>query len=220
MTPGAPSTAGQSGRMPNVSEHVDGRLLVHPETRTELRAWLAANHERGAAVWLVQWKKATGRPRLGYADVVEELLCFGWIDSKAGMLDAEREMVLISPRKRGSAWARSNKERVERLEAAGLMTDAGRRPIKQAHADGSWSLLDEVEALAVPPDLADAFSAHPGSRERWDAFPPSARKMHLAWLVQAKTAPTRSKRLEEIASKAAIGVRANQPTPPPKDGAR
>ena len=86
-----------------LSTHPDGRLRVHPETRRALRAWLAENHRQRDAIWLVQWKTKTGRPRLGYEDVVEELLCFGWIDSTAGALDDEREMVLISPRKRGSA---------------------------------------------------------------------------------------------------------------------
>jgi uncharacterized protein YdeI (YjbR/CyaY-like superfamily) len=207
---------GAAPGMPRESEHPDGRLRIHPESRGELRAWLAANHDRGAGVWLVQWKRSSGRPRVGYEDVVEELLCFGWIDSTAGAREDEVESILVTPRKRGSNWAKSNKGRIERLEAAGLMTDAGRRPIEAAKADGSWTRLDDAEAFVVAPDLAAAFDAHPGSREQWDAFPPFIRKMHLSWIAAAKTAPTRERRLEEIASKAELGIRALQPAAQPR----
>ena len=182
----------------------------HAETREQWRAWLAEHAAEGRGVWLVTWKKASGRPVLAYEDAVTEALAFGWVDSKGGKLDADRTMLWFTARKRGSGWARPNKRRIEALEAAGLMTDAGRRVVDAAKADGSWTLLDDVEDLVVPPDLAAAFDAVPGSREHWEAFPRSAQRGILEWIVQAKTAPTRAKRIAETAEKASRGERANQ----------
>ena len=182
----------------------------HAETREQWRAWLAEHAAEGRGVWLVTWKKDSGRPVLAYEDAVTEALAFGWVDSKGGKLDADRTMLWFTARKRGSGWARPNKRRIEALEAAGLMTDAGRRVVDAAKADGSWTLLDDVEDLVVPPDLAAAFDAVPGSREQWEAFPRSAKRGVLEWIVQAKTAPTRAKRIAETAEKAGRGERANQ----------
>jgi uncharacterized protein YdeI (YjbR/CyaY-like superfamily) len=183
---------------------------VHVETAEEWRAWLVANHEESTGVWLVSWKRPTGRPAIGYEASVEEALAFGWIDSKGLTLDDERSMLWFTRRKQGSGWSRPNKERIQRLEADGRMTDAGRALIDAAKADGSWTLLDDVEDLVVPDDLAEAFARHPGSRAQWDEFPRSPRRALLEWLVHAKRPETRAKRIEEIAVKAAKGERANQ----------
>ncbi len=182
----------------------------HAETREQWRGWLAEHAAEGRGVWLVTWKKASGRPVLTYEDAVTEALAFGWVDSKGGKLDADRTMLWFTARKRGSGWARPNKRRIEALEAAGRMTDAGRRVVDAAKADGSWTLLDDVEDLVVPPDLAAAFDAVPGSRAHWEAFPRSAKRGILAWVVQAKTAPTRARRIAETAERAGRGERADQ----------
>ena len=183
---------------------------VHAETAAEWGEWLAANHARETGVWLTTWRPKTGRPAPTYEETVVEALRFGWIDSRAGKGDAERTQLWFSPRRRGSAWARTNKNRIAQLEREGRLEPAGRALVEAAKADGTWTLLDDVENLVVPDDLADAFAAHPGSRDKWDAFPPSARRGILEWIVQAKRAPTRAKRIEETARLAARGERANQ----------
>ena len=183
---------------------------VHPGSRAAWRAWLAEHHGRSAGAWLVSWKKHTSRLALTYDEAVEEALCFGWVDSKPRRLDADRSALWFSPRRRGSAWSRSNKERVARMEAAGLMTDAGRSVVEAAKADGTWILLDAVEDLIVPDDLAAAFDARPGSRARFDAFPRSVRRGILEWIVQAKRPATRAARVAETARLAERGERANQ----------
>jgi uncharacterized protein YdeI (YjbR/CyaY-like superfamily) len=188
----------------------DDADLVHPESRSDWRAWLQANHATSSGVWLVTWRSGTGRPALSYDDQVEEALAFGWIDSKARRLDEERTAMWMSPRKPGSAWSRPNKERIERLERAGLMMPAGRRAIESARQDGSWTRLDAVWDLVVPEDLDAAFRAYPGSRENWEAFPVSARRASLQWIVEARTETTRSRRVDTIASEAAAGRRVNQ----------
>lgn len=158
----------------------------------------------------MSWKASTGRPRISYEQSVEEALCFGWIDSRPGKLDDDRTMLWFSPRRRGSAWSRPNKERVERLERAGLLADAGREVVAQAKHDGSWTRLDEVEDLVVPDDLARALSERPGAREKWDSFPRSAKRGILEWVAQAKRDETRRRRVMETADAALAGERANQ----------
>jgi uncharacterized protein YdeI (YjbR/CyaY-like superfamily) len=183
---------------------------VHLETREQWRAWLAVHHDTAASVWLVSWRRHTGRPAVSYDDAVCEALAFGWVDSTAGTLDADRSRMYFAPRRRGSGWARSNKQRVEALERAGLMTDAGRRVVRAAQEDGSWTLLDDVEDLVVPPDLVAALDASPPGRRHWDAFTPGARRALLAWIATAKRPATREKRVAETAAAAAEGRRANE----------
>ncbi|MGL4553725.1 MAG: YdeI/OmpD-associated family protein [Gemmataceae bacterium] len=191
---------------------------VHPATRADWRAWLADRHGRAAGVWVITWKKAAQRDTPSYDDLVEEALCFGWVDSRPGKLDGLRTMLYFAPRKPGSGWARPNKLRIERLVAAGLMTPAGQAKIDAAKADGSWEKLDAVEALEVPADLAAALAALAEARANWDAFPRSARRGILEWVVQARRPETRARRVAETARLAAVNERANQwkgRTPPP-----
>jgi uncharacterized protein YdeI (YjbR/CyaY-like superfamily) len=182
----------------------------HPGSRAEWRAWLAAHHDRSDEVWLVLWRPRSGRAGLTYDEAVEEALCFGWIDGKAAGLDEQRTMLRFSPRKRGSGWARSNKLRVERLLAEGLMAAPGLALIEQAKRDGSWTRLDGVEDLVVPDDLAAALAAHPGAREHWDGFPRSVRRAALLRIVEAKRPETRARWVAETARLTARGERPAQ----------
>ncbi|HEX2507990.1 MAG TPA: YdeI/OmpD-associated family protein [Miltoncostaeaceae bacterium] len=184
-----------------------GRPCVHPEGRAEWRDWLAEHHATSDGVWLVSWKAATGRPRLPYEEAVEEALCVGWIDSLANTLDDERSLQLMTPRKRGSGWSRRNKERVQRLTAAGLMRPAGLAAVEAARADGSWSLFDAVEDLIEPDELRAGLEERPGARERWDRFSPSSRKAALQWIATAKRPETRARRIAETVRLAAEGRR-------------
>jgi uncharacterized protein YdeI (YjbR/CyaY-like superfamily) len=143
-------------------------------------------------------------------DLCEECLCVGWIDSKPAKVDERRTALLCTPRKSGSGWSKVNKDRLERLLANGLVLPAGRAAVDAARADGSWSKLDRVDALVVPDDLAAALDGHPSARSNFDAFPPSTRRGILEWIMQAKTEPTRAKRINETARLAADNIRANQ----------
>jgi uncharacterized protein YdeI (YjbR/CyaY-like superfamily) len=190
-----------------------GRPCVHPETRAEWRDWLDRHHGERDGVWLVSWRAPTGRARIPYEETVEEALCVGWIDSTAARLDDERHLQLFTPRRRGSGWSRTNKVRVDRLTAAGLMRPAGLAAVEAAMADGSWTLLDAVEDLIEPEDLTAALDALPAAREHWDGFSPSSRKAILLWIVTAKRPETRERRVQETARLAAEGRKANEPAP-------
>lgn len=183
---------------------------VHPKTRSEWCAWLAKHHQREEGVWLVTYKKGTGKPRIDYNEAVEEALCFGWIDSKPAKLDDERSMLYFAPRKPGSAWSKANKQRVEKLIAAGLMTPAGLAKIEAAKRDGSWYRLDTVEALEIPQDLTEALEAYPNAKQNFEAFPRSVKRAILEWILNAKKLETRAKRIAETARLADKNVRANQ----------
>ncbi|MFZ4519209.1 MAG: YdeI/OmpD-associated family protein [Microthrixaceae bacterium] len=180
-----------------LGEH-KGRPCVLVESRPEWRAWLAEHHATSGTIWLARWKKGSGRPHLEYDDLVEEALCFGWIDSTVNAYDEDRSVVLVAPRKKGGTWSRVNKERLVRLEAAGLLAPPGIAVIEAAKADGSWSLLDDAEALVVPPDLAAGLAAHAELAAVWDAQTPGRRKVALSQLALAKTDATRRKRLDKI----------------------
>jgi uncharacterized protein YdeI (YjbR/CyaY-like superfamily) len=180
---------------------LDDVPIVEPRSRAEWRAWLEANHATAPGAWLVALRKAAGRP-VTYEDQIEEALCFGWVDGRAAPIDAERSKLHFSPRRTGSGWAATNKARIERLLASGRMAPAGIAAVERAKADGSWTLYDSPERLEVPPDLAAELDARPSARTNWEAFPPSARKMALAWIATAKRPDTRARRVEATAAMA------------------
>lgn len=182
--------------------------IFHADGRPSWRAWLETHHDTERGVWLCSWKPATGRPACPYPDAVEEALCFGWIDSTVNRLDDERGLQLMTPRKPKSSWTRLNRQRVADMEAAGLMSDAGRAAVEVAKANGYWTIYESVEDLIEPEELAAALDAVPAAREHWDAFPPSARKQMLWPIVSAARAETRAKRIASIVEKAAVGERA------------
>ena len=184
---------------------MDDKPRVQPAGRAEWRAWLEANHRASGGVWLITWKRRAGEPTVGYEEAVEEALCFGWIDGVIRRVDDDRLMEWFAPRRPKSTWARTNKERVARLEAAGLMTEAGRRAVEIARANGSWESLDVIDALVVPDDLAVALAERPEARERFDASSVSVRRSALAWVYQARRPQTRVARVEQIAAIAGRG---------------
>jgi uncharacterized protein YdeI (YjbR/CyaY-like superfamily) len=171
---------------------------------------LTKNHRRQEGVWLVTFRKNSGQPHLEYASAVEEALCFGWVDSKPGKVDKLRSKLWFSPRKPGTGWSKLNKERVGRLIAEGRMHAAGLGKVEAARADGSWTKLDAVEALQIPGDLNAAFRRHAGSAKNFEAFPRSAKRAILEWILQAKKPETRAARVTETAMLAARNERANQ----------
>lgn len=195
------------------SEHPDtwrfDYEIFHAETMADLHAWLAARHDEVRGMWFCSWKPATGRPFVPYEELVEELLCWGWIDSTVMSLDDDRRLQLCTPRKAKSTWTRLNRERVARMDAAGRMQSAGWRAVEVAKGNGWWTILDPVEDLVEPDDLAAALDGAPAARTFWDdEVPPSAKKAMLWWVYSAVRDETRAGRVEKIVTEAAAGRRA------------
>ena len=182
--------------------------MVHADDRGVWRAWLEANHATARGAWLVTWRVRSGRQGLDYEAAVEEALCFGWVDSTTGRFDDERGKLYFAPRKPRSGWAASNKARVARLIADGRMAPAGLAAIELAKANGSWEVLDSVERLEVPDDLAAALAGAAPADRNFAAFSPSVRKQHLAWVAFARRPETRAARIAKIAAAAARNERA------------
>jgi uncharacterized protein YdeI (YjbR/CyaY-like superfamily) len=173
--------------------------------RATFRSWLEANHATATGVWLVMDRQEARRTL--YEIMVEEALCFGWIDSTAGRVDDERGKLYFAPRKTSSGWAATNKARIERLMAEGRMAPAGLAAIERAKANGTWGLLDSVERGEAPKDLVAALEARPSASSNWAAWPPSVRKQALTSIAQARRPETRAQRIGKIVDHAARNVR-------------
>jgi uncharacterized protein YdeI (YjbR/CyaY-like superfamily) len=185
------------------------RKLVHAKNRTAWRQWLERHHGTSPSVWLVIYKKNSRKTGVSYNDAVEEALCFGWIDSKMNVGDEERYILLFSPRKPGSIWSKSNKQRVERLIEEGLMTAAGLEKIEAAKQDGSWNTLDSIEDLILPADFKKALEGNIAAKKNFAGFNNSSKKMILYWIESAKHQETREKRIRQTVVLAAKNIKAN-----------
>jgi uncharacterized protein YdeI (YjbR/CyaY-like superfamily) len=139
---------------------------IHPASQQEWHEWLLRQHDRGRGVWLVFWRRGSGRPVIEYEESVLEALCFGWIDSTRKVLDDERVMMWFAPRRSQSTWVRNNKRRVARLEAEGRMQPSGRAMVDAAKANGMWTVFDDAEAGVVHSDLAVRLAADPVASRR------------------------------------------------------
>jgi uncharacterized protein YdeI (YjbR/CyaY-like superfamily) len=170
----------------------------YPASQQEWRDWLEANHQSKAAVWLVYYKAKSGKPSISWSNAVDEALCFGWIDSTHKSLDQESSIQFFSKRKPKSTWSKVNKDKIQELIASGKMTPAGLKCVEIAQQNGSWSILDEVEALIIPADLEERFKTQPSAKEAFLTLGKSAKKSILHRLVMAKLPDTRAKRIDEI----------------------
>jgi uncharacterized protein YdeI (YjbR/CyaY-like superfamily) len=169
-------------------------------TRRELRSWLLANSSRTDGVWAVFYKKSTGLGDLSWEAIVEECLCFGWIDSLPGKVDDTRTKVYISPRKANSGWSRRNKILLTDLEQRGLMAPPGFAAVDRAKANGSWERFDLAEDLVIPHELSSIFARDPVFAEAWGLLTESKRRQFLQQIYDAKTTPTRLRRIDAIRS--------------------
>ncbi len=186
------------------------RITIYLNTKEEWRFWLKNNHHIAQSIWVICNTKKSNLPVVNWTELVDEALCFGWIDSTRRPIDAYSFMQLFSRRKPNSTWSKINKEKVKKLIDANLMTPAGHEVIKIAQENGSWSILDSVEELIIPEDLDEAFQHYAGSKDYFLELSKSVKKMMLQWIVLAKRPDTRKKRIDEIAARAAEKDRPKQ----------
>lgn len=170
----------------------------YPKSRQEWREWLQENHNKKESIWLTYYKKKSNVPTVAYSEAVDEALCFGWIDSKSKPLDKEKYVQYFSKRKEKSVWSKVNKEKVARLINEGRMTKMGLEIIERAKLNGSWTILDEAEALIIPVDLEKEFEKKPNAKQFFLSLSRSDKRNILQWLVLAKRQETRQKRITEI----------------------
>ena len=177
-------------------------MQLHFDGRDSWREWLQKNHDACREVWLVFYKKHTGRMNIDYDTAVEEALCFGWIDSIIKRLDDDRFARKFTPRTNTGNWSALNIRRARALIESGRMTDVGRaklpRNMQPQAAVSSRPLL-------VPPFFADALAQHPSARNFFDQLAPSYRRNIIYWVCSAKRAETQKRRLAEAISLLAEG---------------
>ena len=177
---------------------------VEISTQVELRAWLIEHHSQDESVWLVTYKKHVEDKYVSTGQVLDELLCFGWIDGIRRKLDDERTMQLIGPRRK-QHWAKSYKDRALRLIEAGKMMPAGLKSIEVSKKNGFWNFMDDVDALVKPDDLIKSLNEHAPAMDVFNAFAPSVQRFTLRWIKLAKTEKTRRSRIKKTAKLAQIG---------------
>jgi len=182
----------------------------YAKDRNAWRKWLQKHHTAKDFVWLIIYHKAAASPSVYYDEAVEEALCFGWIDSKPNKRDDQSFYLFFTKRKAKSNWSKLNKERVARLLKEGKMHESGVAMVQLAKETGTWTALEKIDTMEIPADLQKLFSKNKTAAKNFGAFPPSAKKGILEWIMNAKTPGTRQKRIHETVSLAAQNIRANQ----------
>ncbi len=171
---------------------------IYVTNRKEWREWLVENHKKQNEIWLIFYKKHTGKSRIPYDDAVEEALCFGWIDSIVKRVDDEKYIQKFSPRKAKSIWSDANKKRIKKMIDKGLMTESGLEKVREAKRNGSWDDSSPIyDSKQIPPALAAALSTNKMAHEFYLNLAPTYRKQYNWWIVSAKRQETRSKRILE-----------------------
>jgi uncharacterized protein YdeI (YjbR/CyaY-like superfamily) len=178
------------------------------ETPAELRAWLEANHETATELWIARYKKGTGKPSVTWPEIVGQVLCFGWIDGVGKRIDDEVYAQRVTPRRKGSIWSAVNIAKVAELDAAGLMTPAGRAAF-DARTDGRSGIYahEQDEPATFTPEQEAELRADANAWAFWEGQPPSYRKAAVHWVVSAKKEQTRASRLATLVADSAAGER-------------
>ncbi|MFC4231394.1 YdeI family protein [Parasediminibacterium paludis] len=166
-------------------------------TANELRDWLAQNHAQKESIWVITHKKELKEKYVSKQDILDELLCFGWIDGIGRKLDESRTMLLISQR-RAQHWSKSYKDRFAKLEKQGRITEAGRQAVLVSKEKGLWNFMDDVDALIKPQDFIESLEQLYPAMNNFDAIGASSKRFMLRYIKIAKTAETRAQRIAEI----------------------
>ncbi len=181
------------------------------KTRQAWRAWLSRHHAKSKGIWLAYYKKTCGKKSVTYEEALQEALCYGWIDSTVGRLDAERYKQRFTPRNERSVWSASNKARVKKLIDEGRITPPGLAKVEAAKRNGSWDSLNDVEKISrgvdLPADLLEALAREPRAMEIFEKRPPSEKKLWGYWVLNAKKPETRARRVAETVIRVLAGRR-------------
>jgi uncharacterized protein YdeI (YjbR/CyaY-like superfamily) len=172
-------------------------IQVEVKSSSELREWLLMNHTQKESIWLVTYKKEVTEKYVSVQEVLDQLLCFGWIDGIRRKLDQERTMQLIAPRK-VEHWSQTYKLRFAKLEELGLIHQSGFNAVEASKKAGLWNFMDDVDNLIIPNDLQEALTKNNEAKLFFEAINASSKRFVLRWIKLAKTDKTRASRIEQI----------------------
>ncbi len=179
-------------------------------TPAKWRAWLVKHHATAGELWVGFHKKGSGTPSITWPESVDEALCFGWIDGLRRSLDADRYVIRFTPRRSTSTWSAVNIRRVAELEASGRMRRAGRDAFAARRENRTGIYAYERRPLDLPAEFAAPLRANRAAWAYWQGATPSYRKSVAWWIVSAKQAATRQRRLAQLIADSAAG----RPVPP------
>jgi len=170
--------------------------LLEITKQSELREWLTKNNAQKESIWLVTFKKQILEKYVSVEQVLDELLCFGWIDGIRRKLDESRTMQMISPRK-VEHWSKTYKDRYVKLEKMGLIQQRGKEAVQKSKENGLWDFMEDVDALIKPADFVKELELYPHASNNFNSFGASSQRFILRWIKLAKTPETRSKRIKQ-----------------------
>jgi len=156
----------------------------YAKNRREWRAWLSRHHKTAPEIWLIYYKRNSGRPRTPYNDAVEEALCYGWIDSILKPIDADRYAQRFSPRRPTSRLLAMNRERVRRLIASGRMTRAGLKRIEHVF-DPRRDTKPKLK-WEIPSDILRRLQRDAAAWKNFQRFPASYKRIRVGWIAAAR----------------------------------
>jgi uncharacterized protein YdeI (YjbR/CyaY-like superfamily) len=180
--------------------------MFRPRSRAAWRAWLARHGEANSGIWVLRAKDDAKGSWPTYDDLVEEAVCFGWIDGKAKRFDARFVAVRFTPRQEGSVWSEPNRRRVRAMLRAGRMTGTGLAKVREARENGTWTAGRREEVSRIPRDVASALS-RAGAHAAFADWSPTQRKQLLHWVTGAKRPETRERRIARVVDASRRGVR-------------
>jgi len=181
---------------------------LYVKSREEWREWLKKNYNKRNEIWLIYYKKHTGKPRIPYDDAVEEALCYGWIDSTVKRIDEEIFIQKFTPRNKNSVWSKLNKQRVEKMIKAGRMRKAGLERVDDAKKNGEWDAAYATkDAVEMPQELERALNKNKKAKENFDNFAPSYRRNYIGWVSSAKRQETIDRRIKEVVKRAEKNIK-------------
>jgi uncharacterized protein YdeI (YjbR/CyaY-like superfamily) len=183
------------------------------DNRKDWRIWLEKNHSEKKEIWLIYYKKHTGKSRIPYDDAVEEAICFGWIDGTVKRIDDEKYCQRFTPRSKNSNWSVSNIKRLKKVLDKGLLKEAGLEiiPPDVLEAAKSGNIKEKgpiiPDVLDIPPELEKALKSNRMAQKNWDSFPPSRRKQIIYWILDAKLPETKNRRIAKAVKLAEKNMR-------------
>lgn len=178
------------------------------KNRRDWRDWLQVNNESKKEIWLIYYKKHTGKPRIPYVDAVEEAICFGWIDSTVKRVDEEIYVQKFTPRKSRSLWSVLNKERAEEMIQTGLMTQAGLEKIEEAKKNGRWEeAYSSKKRVEIPDDLSKALKSDQEANRNFKNFADSYKNNYINWINHAIKEETRLRRIKEVVKRSSKNMK-------------
>jgi uncharacterized protein YdeI (YjbR/CyaY-like superfamily) len=176
--------------------------VFYPPDRAALHAWLVTNHATATEIWLQKYRKATGVSSISYDDMVEECLCFGWIDSVVKPYDEQSTVQRITPRRAKSNLSELNRQRVWKLQHLGLTTEAGMQALGDQVGDPS-------DPLVIPDWMENRLREDPATLATFESFPLMYRRLKVAWITDpvASRQDERERRLDHFIKMTAQGKR-------------